>query len=46
MLGELVETKTLKAGNNQVDLGDKSNILFITIHENGEIIRTEKIMRI
>jgi hypothetical protein len=46
MIGEVIETKTLNTGNNQIYLGDKSSILFITILKDGEVIKTEKVVRL
>ncbi|MFT4536040.1 MAG: hypothetical protein ACJA1A_002060 [Saprospiraceae bacterium] len=43
MMGEVIETKTLNAGNNQFDLGDTSSLLFIKIQRNGEVIKNEKV---
>jgi ribosomal protein L11 methylase PrmA len=46
MIGEVIESITLNAGNNQIDLGDKSGILFITTLKNGEVIKTEKVVKL
>ena len=46
MIGEVIETKTLNTGNNQIDLGDKSSILFIKVLKDGEVIKTEKVVRL
>jgi hypothetical protein len=46
MVGEIIEIKVLNSGNNIIDLGDNSNILFVIIYKDGEVVKTEKLLRL
>jgi len=46
MNGSLINTKSLKLGSNQIDLEDKLGLFLIAIYKNGEVIKTEKLLRL